>query len=125
MMASAAGVSMAAPTPCPARAAISAPATGASPLAREAAVNSASPARNIRRRPNRSAARPPASVSIPVVSRYVVTTHSRSEGSNRSVRPIDGSAMFTTVMSSTTMNCATHSSTSTDHGRRCTGSAPA
>src|SRR5262250_1273804 len=43
----------AAPRPCPARAAISAAGSGARPLARDAAVNTARPARKIRRLPAR------------------------------------------------------------------------
>ena len=62
----AAGVSSAAPTPWPALAAISAPATGARPLASDAAVNNASPVRKTRRLPATSAARPPSSTRPPL-----------------------------------------------------------
>ena len=66
MMDSAAGVSSAAPSPWPARAAISAPAADARPLASDAAVNNVRPARKIRRLPATSAARPPSSTTPPL-----------------------------------------------------------
>jgi hypothetical protein len=65
MMATAAGTVSAAPTPCTARAAMRNPPDGASPQASDMAENSASPATNTRRRPRRSAARPPSSNSPP------------------------------------------------------------
>src|SRR6266516_3028912 len=99
MMDSAAGVSSAAPIPCPARAAISAPADGASPLARDAAVNTARPVRNVARRPTTSDARPPSSTRPPLNRTYAVTTHCRSLAAKWSARPIEGSATFTTVAS--------------------------
>ena len=52
--ASACGMIMAEPAPCTARATISQPTDGASAHAADMAVNSPSPARNSRRRPNRS-----------------------------------------------------------------------
>jgi len=53
------GVMIAAPTPWTARAASSAPDDQASPHSSEATVKSRRPAMNTRRRPSRSAARPP------------------------------------------------------------------
>ncbi len=67
MIESVAGEMIAAPMPCTARAATSTPIEPASPQASEAAENSASPAMNIRRRPSRSAARPPSSSKPPNV----------------------------------------------------------
>ncbi len=61
MIASVVGVTSAAPRPCTARAAMSTSTDPASPATNEAAVNTASPARNSRRRPYASANRPPAS----------------------------------------------------------------
>ena len=55
------GVTIAAPRPWIARAAISASVLGASAAAADAAVNTASPATNIRRRPNRSPSAAPVS----------------------------------------------------------------
>ncbi len=51
MIASVVGVTSAAPSPCTARLAMSTPALSASPAASDAAVNSASPIPNSRRRP--------------------------------------------------------------------------
>ena len=64
-MDSAAGDSIAAPTPCPARAANSTPALVASAEASDEARKTAKPLRNMRRRPSRSAARPPSSSRLP------------------------------------------------------------
>jgi hypothetical protein len=52
----------------------------------------------------------------PKISVYIVLTHCRPEGLNRRPRWIDGSATFTIVASTTTMNCATHTITITSHG---------
>ena len=68
MIASAAGESMAAPRPWPARAANSVAAPPASAEASEASVKTLRPARNTRRRPSRSAARPPSSSRLPKIS---------------------------------------------------------
>jgi hypothetical protein len=113
--ASAAGESNAAPTPCSARPAMSMVPLPASPHISEAAVNSPSPARSVRRAPNASDSRPPSTIRPPKQSVYVVTTHvSDSRSSARSV-PMVGNATCTTVMSTISMNCARHSRTSTPH----------
>jgi hypothetical protein len=57
------GSTIAAPTPCTARAVISAPMLGASAHATEPSVNTASPTVNTRRRPNRSPRAAPVSNS--------------------------------------------------------------
>jgi len=62
---SAAGVIIAAPSPWASRAPISMAALAASPPASDDSPNSAVPAISIRRRPNRSAARPPTSRNPP------------------------------------------------------------
>jgi hypothetical protein len=72
---SAAGATSAAPAPCTAREIISRTGSWASPPASEAAEKMSSPAANIRRRPNRSAARPPRISKPPKVIAYPVTTH--------------------------------------------------
>ncbi len=69
MIASAEGMTSAAPSPCAARAAISTPALPARPAAREESVKMTRPARNIRRLPKTSATRPPTSSSPPSTSR--------------------------------------------------------
>jgi hypothetical protein len=63
----AAGEMIAAPIPCTARAAISTAAPDASPHVSDASVNRIRPATNIRRRPSRSANRPPSSRNPPNV----------------------------------------------------------
>src|SRR3954453_12404968 len=112
---SADGVSSAAPQPWTARAATRKPGEGASPHASDAPVNTNRPARNVRRRPTMSAARPPTSSRPPLQSTYAVTTHWRSAGAKPSPAPIEGSATFTNVMSSTTINGATASRASSGH----------
>ena len=57
------GVTIAPPTPCAARAAISAPAEGASAAAADEAVKMKSPTASIRRRPKRSPRAAPVSSS--------------------------------------------------------------
>ena len=68
MMDRAVGVMIAAPAPWSTRAASSAAGVQARPQSSEAAVNSAIPVMNTRRRPSRSAARPPTSSSPPNTS---------------------------------------------------------
>ena len=65
---SALGAMIAAPRPCAARAAISAPSLGAKPANSEATATMIRPAMKIRRRPSRSARRPPSSRKPPKVS---------------------------------------------------------
>ena len=64
---SAAGEMIAAPRPWAARAAISCPSVEAKPAASEATATSIRPAMNTRRRPSRSAVRPPSSRKPPKV----------------------------------------------------------
>ncbi len=63
------GVMIAAPRPCIARAQIRTPVEGASPESIEPVMKITTPARNTRRRPSRSPARPPAIAKVPIVSR--------------------------------------------------------
>ena len=69
MMASVAGISSAAPTPCTARLAMSTPPLPASPAASEESVKTARPTPNSLRRPYTSASLPPTSSSPASVSR--------------------------------------------------------
>src|ERR671934_854819 len=105
----AAGSMIAAPTPCTARL----PIRNASPVASaqpsDEAVNRASPSIRIRRRPSRSAARPPSSRKPPNVSAYAVTTHCRSVSEKWSLRPIVGRATLTIVRSTIVMKYETAS----------------
>jgi hypothetical protein len=79
MIERAAGERIAAPSPCTARAAISVPSEFERPQASEARVNSATPTMNTRRRPSRSATRPPRSRKPPKVSAYALRIHWRSD----------------------------------------------
>ncbi len=89
------------PSPCTARAAISIVCDGASPHASDASVNTTRPARNMRRWPYRSPSRPPSSRQPPNVSRYALTTQTSAVSVKCRSVPIDGSATFTIVLSST------------------------
>ena len=68
MIDSAAGETIAPPSPCRPRATSSIPSDCESPQSSEAPENSAIPAMNRRRRPSRSAARPPSSRKPPNIS---------------------------------------------------------
>ena len=103
---SAAGATSAAPAPCTKREATSSTGSWARPPARDAAEKATSPAMNMRRRPNRSAARPPRISRPPNAIAYPVTIHCTDEPAKPSSRWIDGSATFTMLKSSTTMNAA-------------------
>jgi hypothetical protein len=63
MTARLAGVISAPPTPCRARAAMSQPMPGAAAHSTDATVNQANPARNTRRRPQRSLSEPASRIS--------------------------------------------------------------
>ena len=103
---SADGTSSAANAPWQARAVISmAKLTEAPPMA-DTPAKPARPARNVTFRPSRSASQPPASSKLPNASVYAVTTHCRSTVVKPSARCADGSAIFITVRSSTTISCA-------------------
>ncbi len=89
------------PSPCTARAATSWPCDVASPQARDAAVKSEMPTRNMRRCPNRSPSRPPSRRNPPKVSRYALTTQASPVSEKPRSSLIDGSATFTIVPSRT------------------------
>src|SRR5579875_4006110 len=114
---SAAGASIAPATPWIARAATSTPNDGAAPPRADASANATSAIRKIRLRPMRSPTRPPSSSRLPNASAYAVTIHCRSLLPKPRSCCADGSAMFTTVASSTTMSCAIETTTSTS--QRC------
>src|SRR5581483_2150330 len=99
----AAGTMSAAPNPWTALAAISdiSPVDSAAPS--DAAVNNESPTIRIRRRPSRSAARPPSNMKPPNVSAYAVTTHCRLVALKCRSRPIVGNETLTIVRSMTVM----------------------
>ena len=112
MIDSAAGATIAAPRPWTARAAISQPSDWAIPPANEASENTTRPSMNMRRRPSRSATRPPSRRNPPKVSTYAFTTHDRSAGAKCRAAPIDGNATLTIEASITITNWVIASSTS-------------
>ncbi len=116
MSASTAGEASAPPTPCAARAASSQPAPVARPPASDETVNRVIPARNTRRRPRMSPARPPSSSRPPKVSVYAFSTQDRPAGEKRRPAWMCGSAMFTTVRSRTIMSWANSMMTSATPG---------
>ncbi len=103
-----AGIMNAAPIPWAARNATSAVSLGAKPIARLAMPKATTPNRNIRRRPKMSPRRPPVTIITAKVSVYALTVHSSADSEACRPRWIEGSATFTTVLSSITMNSAKH-----------------
>src|SRR4051794_23529088 len=75
------------------------------------------PKRNIVRRPKMSPRRPPVTSSTAKVSVYALTVHSSDEIDACRSRWIEGSATFTTVLSSMIMNSAKHMAASVHHLR--------
>src|SRR3954451_7050788 len=108
---SAAGETIAPPRPWSPRATRSVPSDREIPHSSDAAANRAMPIMNRRRRPSVSARRPPRRRKPPKISVYAFSTHDRLCSENPTLRWIVGSATFTTVASSTTMNCAAATST--------------
>src|SRR6516164_2614391 len=106
----AAGSMIAAPNPCTARLPIRNASPVASAQASEAAVNTESPSIRIRRRPSRSAARPPSSKNPPNASAYAVTTHCKLVSEKCRSRPIVGNDTLTIVRSMIVMKYATANS---------------
>ena len=117
MIARLAGEITAPPMPCSVRAPISSVRESASAHASDAIANSAVPARNTRRRPSRSAARPPSSRKPANVSVYAFTTHCRPVVEKPRPPRIDGSATLTIETSRITISCARHTSTSSARER--------
>jgi hypothetical protein len=105
------------PTPCTARIRFRKVGSPASPQSSEATVKMPRPAAKTRLRPSRSARTPAVSTSAASEIAYASTTHWRSvKLAPRSSR-IDGSAVFTTVMSSKSMNVATLTAINVHHFR--------
>ena len=103
---SADGTRIAANAPWQARAVTSmAKLTEAPPMA-ETPAKPSRPVRNVTFRPNRSPSLPPSRSRLPNDRVYAVTTHCLSTVVKPSARCADGSAMFITVTSRTTMSCA-------------------
>ena len=101
------GMMIAAPIPSTARNAIRAATSGATAQPAEAAVNSARPARYIRRLPIRSPIAAAVMMPAPKASTYALTVHCRVPTFPPRSRWIDGSAVTTTRESRVTMKYAT------------------
>ena len=117
-IASAAGDSNAPPSPWTARAAIRNSGEFAKPATSEVTPNKSRPATNTRRGPSRSAIRPPSSRKPPNSRVYALITHCRESAEKFRSAWMSGSATFTIVTSSTTMNCARANTASVAHGLR-------
>ena len=113
MIDSAAGETSAPPRPCRPRPTISIVEDCASPFNSDASENSATPATNSRLRPSRSAGAPAEHQEAAEDQRVGVDDPRRLRAEKCSPRWIDGSATFTIVASSTTMNWARQTITST------------
>ena len=111
------GAASAAPAPWTARAASSQVEVVAKPPTSDATVNSAMPAKNVRRRPSRSPARAPSSSRPPKVRAYALITHERLAVLKPRLAWILGRATFTMVASRTTMSWQTRMTASTNCGR--------
>ena len=96
---------------------IGARAVQARPQSSEAAVKSPSPSMNRRRRPSRSAARPPSSRKPANVSAYALSTHCNPCAENPRSLSIDGSATTTIAESRMTMKNAPQSRASANQRR--------
>ena len=79
--------------------------TEAPPIA-ETPAKPSRPMRKVTFRPSRSASLPPSKSRLPKASVYAVTTHCLSTVVKCKACCADGSAMFMTVTSRTTMSCA-------------------
>jgi hypothetical protein len=112
MIDSVAGETIAAPTPCTARAAMRTPIELARPQTSDAAEKTATPIMNSRRRPSRSAARPPSRRKPPNVIVYAIRTHCNVLSDTWSEFLIDGSATLTIETSRIVMKNATQTSAS-------------
>ena len=100
------GITIAPPSPCRARARLSASTVGASAAPIEPSVKMPTPMAKTRRRPKRSPSAAPVRRSTANVSVYAFTVHSRlSSDAFRSWR-ITGMAVVTTRLSSVTMKSA-------------------
>src|SRR3954452_24705554 len=90
---------------------------GAKPMNALESANTTTPNRNIERRPKMSPIRPPVTSNTANVSVYALTVHSSDEIDAWRSRWIEGSATFTTVLSSMIMNSAKHMAASVHHLR--------
>src|SRR5262249_17745149 len=98
------GLSIEPPTACSTRNATTSSTFGARLHSSEADENTASPVTNVRLRPNRSAVEPDSNSRLASTTVYASTVHCSPEIPACNSRPTDGSATFTTVTSSPTMN---------------------
>jgi hypothetical protein len=85
---------------------MSEPSDQARPSSSELTVKISKPTMNRRRRPSKSASRPPSNSTPPKKIAYAVMTHCKLSWEKPRSVLIDGSATFTIATSRTTMNCA-------------------
>ncbi len=124
MMASVDGMISAAPMPMLARAAISMPTEPENAAQVDPAANAASPARNVRFRPIRSARLPATSSSPANTITYESTIHCSALEVACKSRTSVGRATFRTVLSSVTISSEMHSTASAIHRREAASPAP-
>ena len=124
MMASVDGMISAAPMPMLARAAISMPTEPENAAQVDPAANAASPARNVRFRPIRSARLPATSSSPANTITYESTIHCSALEVACKSRTRVGRATFRTVLSSVTISSETHSTASAIQRREAAWPAP-
>ena len=87
----------------------------ARPQSSEPSVKTIVPTMKMRRRPRRSAERPPSRRNPPKTSAYALITHCRFSCEKPRSTWIDGSATFTIAMSRMVMNCTARMSASANH----------
>ena len=107
------GSTIAPPTPCRPREAMSAPTPGASAAPAEPSANTARPIDIVRRRPNRSPSAAPVNNIAAKLTPYAVTIHCSDPVAVPRSRRIVSSEVVTTSRSSATMNDATDAAANT------------
>ena len=115
MMDSVAGSTRAAATPCTPRVTINVSASGARAAPTEAAPNVLIPITSKRRRPNRSPSVPSINNRPASMRMYPSTTHCSVDVVARKSRAMEGSAVFTTVLSTMIMAKLSDITPSTHH----------
>ncbi len=105
------------PTPCNARASERKTMPVAPPHNADPSVKTTIPMANMRRRPRRSAVEPAVSRKAASVNAYASMTHCRSDSDPEKARWMSGSATFTIVMSSSSMNTPVQTAISVHHLR--------
>jgi hypothetical protein len=116
---SVAGIMKAAPIPCTARLITSQASFGAKPAVADESANTLTPKKKARRRPKMSPRRPAVTSSTAIASVYALIVHSSAESDAPRSSWIEGSATFTTVLSSMIMKSEKLIAASVHHLRFC------